>query len=131
LFPDAPFAAKARAELARSLTAENIAGDVAYFKREGRASFERPYGLAWLLQLAAELRSWKDPQSQQWSGDLRPLESEAASRVKGWLPKLHYPIRIGEHDQTAFSFGLIWDWAGVAGDGEMLEGSTSATGIVR
>jgi streptogramin lyase len=119
LFPDAPFAAKARAELARSLTAEKIAGEVAYFKREGRASFERPYGLAWLLQLAAELRSWKDPQSQQWSGDLRPLESEAASRVKGWLPKLHYPIRIGEHDQTAFSFGLIWDWAGMAGDKEM------------
>jgi Protein of unknown function (DUF2891) len=119
LFPDAPFAAKARAELARSLTAENIAGEVAYFKREGRASFERPYGLAWLLQLAAELRSWEDPQAQQWSSDLRPLESEAASRVKGWLPKLHYPIRIGEHDQTAFSFGLIWDWAGVAGDKEM------------
>jgi streptogramin lyase len=119
LFPDAPFAAKARAELARSLTAENIAGEVAYFKREGRASFERPYGLAWLLQLAAELRSWKDPQAQQWSSDLRPLESEAASRLKGWLPKLHYPIRIGEHDQTAFSFGLIWDWAGATGDQEM------------
>jgi streptogramin lyase len=119
LFPDAPFAAKARAELARSLTAENIAGEVAYFKRAGRASFERPYGLAWLLQLAAELRSWNDPQAQLWSSDLRPLESEAASRMKSWLPKLHYPIRIGEHDQTAFSFGLIWDWAGVADDGEM------------
>jgi hypothetical protein len=35
------------------------------------------------------------------------------------LPKLHYPIRVGEHDQTAFSFGLIWDWAGVAGDTQM------------
>ncbi len=50
---------------------------------------------------------------------LQPLESEAASRIKAWLPKLHYPIRIGEHDQTAFSFGLIWDWAGVAADTEM------------
>ncbi len=47
---------------------------------------------------------------------LQPLETEAASRIKSWLPKLHYPIRIGEHDQTAFSFGLIWDWAGVAAD---------------
>ncbi len=50
---------------------------------------------------------------------LQPLEAEAASRLKSWLPKLHYPIRIGEHDQTAFSFGLVWDWAGVAGDAEM------------
>ena len=49
LHPDAPFAAAARAELGRSLTPENIAGEVAYLKRADRASFERPYGLAWLL----------------------------------------------------------------------------------
>jgi len=84
-----------------------------------RASFERPYGLAWLLQLSAELRSWNDPQAREWSSVLRPLEAEAAQRLKSWVPKLHYPIRIGEHDQTAFSFGLIWDWAGVAGDTQM------------
>jgi hypothetical protein len=119
LFPDAPFAAKARSELALSLTAEAIAGEVAYFKREDRASFERPYGLAWLLQLSGELRAWKDPQAQAWSNALRELEGEAASRLKAWLPKLHYPIRVGEHDQTAFSFGLIWDWAGIAGDSQM------------
>ena len=119
LFPDAPFAEMARAELALSLNAQNIAGEVAYLQRTDRASFERPYGLAWLLQLSAELRSWNDPQAQQWATVLRPLETEAAARLKSWLPKLHYPIRIGEHDQTAFSFGLIWDWAGVAGDAEM------------
>jgi hypothetical protein len=119
LFPDAPFAERARAELAFSLNAQNIAGEVAYLQRTDRASFERPYGLAWLLQLSAELRSWNDPQAQQWATVLRPLETEAAARLKSWLPKLHYPIRIGEHDQTAFSFGLIWDWAGVAGDAQM------------
>ncbi len=64
-------------------------------------------------ELSAELRQWNDPQAKQWSATLQPLETEAASRIKTWLPKLHYPIRIGEHDQTAFSFGLIWDWAGV------------------
>lgn len=114
--PDAPFAAQARAELARSFTAENIAGEMAYLRRADRASFERPYGLAWLLQLSAELRSWDDAQGREWSATLKPLESEAAARLKAWIPKLHYPIRVGEHDQTAFSFGLIWDWAGVAGD---------------
>ena len=119
LFPDAPYAPMARAELARSLTAQNIAGEVGYLQRADRASFERPYGLAWLLQLSAELRTWNDPEARQWADALRPLEAEAASRLKSWVPKLHYPIRIGEHDQTAFSFGLIWDWAGVAGDEQM------------
>src|ERR1700684_4227291 len=106
-------------ELARSFTSENIAGELGYLKHPGRASFERPYGLAWLLQLAAELREWNDPQAKQCSPALQPLEAEAAARIKSWLPKLHYPIRIGEHDQTAFSFGLMWDWAGVVGDAQM------------
>jgi hypothetical protein len=119
LYPSAAFASQARAELARSLTPQNIAGEVAYMKREDRASFERPYGLAWLLQLSSELRQWNDAQAKQWSAALLPLETEAAAHLKSWLPKLHYPIRIGEHDQTAFSFGLVWDWAGVANDAEM------------
>jgi Protein of unknown function (DUF2891) len=119
LMPDAPFGSRAREELARSFTAANIAGEVAFLGHPGRASFERPYGLAWLLKLAAELREWNDPQGKQWSTVLQPLETEAASRLKTWLPKLNHPIRVGEHDQTAFSFGLVWDWAGVAGDAQM------------
>ena len=119
LFPDAPFASRARTELGRSLQPANIAGEVTYLTRAGRASFERPYGLAWLLQLSAELRMWQDPQAQQWATTLAPLEAAAAARIKSWLPVLHYPIRIGEHDQTAFSFGLIWDWAGASGDTQM------------
>jgi hypothetical protein len=118
-FPHAPFSPAARAALASSLTSQNIAGEVAYLKRDNRASFERPYGLAWVLQLSAELRSWNDPQAQEWHTNLQPLETEVASRLKSWIPQLHYPIRIGEHDQTAFSFGLIWDWAEVARDTEM------------
>jgi hypothetical protein len=126
LYPTAAFAAQARAELARSLTAQNIAGEVAFLKREDQTAFERPYGLAWLLTLSAELRQWNDPQAKQWLSTLLPLEAEAASHLKSWLPKLHYPIRIGEHDQTAFSFGLVWDWAGVAGDAEMRQLLTNA-----
>jgi hypothetical protein len=119
LFPDAPFAAAARAELARSLTTQHIAGEIAYLRAAGRASFERPYGLAWLLQLAAELRRFDDPEARAWSATLAPLESEVAARLESYLPKLHYPIRIGEHDQTAFSLGLVWDWAVVSGDAHM------------
>jgi len=119
LMPDAPFAAEARAALAQSLTPTHIAGEVAYMQRADRASFERPYGLAWLLQLCAELRQWNDPQARQWLAALQPLEAEVASRMENYLPRLHYPIRIGEHDQTAFALGLAWDWAQVAGDARM------------
>jgi hypothetical protein len=116
LYPDAPFVAPARAALARSLTPEHVAAEVAYLRGEGRASFERPYGLAWLLALGAELRRLDDPQGGAWAEALAPLEREVVARLRSWLPKLHYPIRIGEHDQTAFAFGLVDDWARVAGD---------------
>src|SRR5499426_79699 len=42
LFPDAPFAAQARAALDRSLTPANIAAEVKYLEGAGRATFERP-----------------------------------------------------------------------------------------
>jgi hypothetical protein len=110
-FPNAPFAKEARAALQQSLTPEHIAAEVRYLKGEGRTSFERPYGLAWLLQLAHELAEWDDPDARRWSKAMVPLELQAADRLAAWLGKLHYPIRIGEHDQTAFAFGLAWDWA--------------------
>ena len=116
LHPDAPFAARARVALAKSLTAENLTVEAAYLGRKGRETFERPYGLAWLLTLARELREWDDPQARAWAAALAPLERAAVARLEGWLPKLAYPIREGEHDQTAFAFGLILDWARGAGD---------------
>jgi hypothetical protein len=121
LFPAAPFAAAARAAVAESLTPTRVAGEVRYLGGSGRASFERPYGLAWLLKLAAELRAAADPDFAREAQVLAPLEAAAAGRLRDWLPKLHYPIRVGEHDQTAFAFGLAWDWAAVAGDAPMRE----------
>jgi hypothetical protein len=119
LMPQAPFAQEARTELERSFTPDKIGAEATYLRGTGRASFERPYGLAWLLQLAAELHAWDDPDARRWSGTLAPLETEAAARIESWVPKLHYPIRVGEHDQTAFAFGLVWDWAQVVNDAPM------------
>ncbi len=124
-FPGAPFAARARAAVAESLTPGHIAGEVKYINGAGRASFERPYGIAWLLQLDAELREWNDAQARQWAAALQPLTAAAVARLKEWLPKLDNPIRIGEHDQTAFSFGLILDWTRVSGDRAMADLLTS------
>jgi hypothetical protein len=112
LSQDAPFAAKARPALAKSITPANIAQEVAYLNGPGRASFERPYGLAWLLQLTGELREAKDP----LYATMQPLEDAAVARLRTWLPKLSYPVRSGEHSQTAFALGLILDSG--AGDDE-------------
>ena len=110
-FPDAPFANAARDALKESLTAENLKTEAAYLRGDGRASFERPYGLAWLLQLCAELREWKDPQAREMLANLKPLEDAVVERLTNWLPKLSHPIRIGEHNQTAFALGLIMGYA--------------------
>jgi len=98
-----------------------IAGEMKYFKGEGRTSTERPYGLAWLLCLADELHTWEDEQAREWRSELAPLEKLAAERFREWLPKLYYPIRTGEHSQTAFAFGLVMDWAETVGDDAMVE----------
>ena len=123
-FPDASFAPEARAALQQSLTEANIAQEVLYLKAEGRASFERPYGLAWLLQLGAELREWEkaEPASiaPELAKNLRPLEQAAVERLKTWLPKLSHPVRSGEHSQTAFALGLVIDYARNAGDQDFL-----------
>jgi len=102
--------AKAQAALAKSLTPANIAREVDYLRT--RKSFERPYGLAWLLQLAVELRETRSP----LAATLKPLEDVAVAHISAWLPKLSYPLRTGQHDQTAFSLGLLLDYARVSGN---------------
>src|SRR5437016_14592065 len=87
-YPNAPFAQPARAALRQSLTVENLAQEAGYLRGEGRTSFERPYGLAWLLQLAAELREWDDPDAKKLATNLHPLEQAAVERLSAWLPKL-------------------------------------------
>jgi hypothetical protein len=118
-FPEAPLAGAARAALARSLTPAAIADEVRYLEGKGRASFERPYGLAWLLQLAAELREWAGVEPGNWRRALEPLETAVAARFASWLPKLAYPIRVGEHSQTAFAFGLVLDWSRTSGNADL------------
>jgi hypothetical protein len=115
-FPEAPFVKPAREALGKNLTAENLKLEAAYLREKGRANFERPYGLAWLLQLIAELAEWDDPQAREMRANLRPLEEAALERLKSWLPKLSHPVRIGEHTQSAFAIGLLLDYARATGD---------------
>jgi hypothetical protein len=107
------------AALDRSLTEENIAGELRYYTNGDRASFERPYGVAWFLQLVAELDESDDLQMKRWRENLRPLENSIVANMMNWLPNLAYPIRVGTHNQSAFAFGLMLDYARQVGSTEL------------
>ena len=106
-------------KLNENFTPEKLAGEIANFSRPERGSWERPYGLAWYLQLTTELRQWNTPQARIWLQRLEPLETDIIDSLKEWLPKLAYPIRLGTHNQSAFAFGLMLDWAREIKDTEM------------
>lgn len=117
-YPGAAFAERARAVLRQDLSAANLATEAAYIARSDRSAFERPYGMAWMLQLAAELREWDDPEGRELAANMQPLEKAAVERLTRWLNKLPFPVRTGEHSQTAFGLGLMLDYARVSGNHE-------------
>ncbi len=73
---------------------------MSYLKRHPR--FEIPYGVAWLLQLVAELHEWDDDKAQQWRMILKPLENIVEENLQCWIEKLTVCDRTGMHKQTAF-----------------------------
>jgi len=119
LSPESALAEASRAALHTSFTARGVEQEVLYLR--GDKTFERPYGTAWLLQLTAELREWDDADAKRWLAVLAPLEQAAVDQYLSWLPKLAYPIRLGTHNQTAFAFALVLDWARTAGHRELEE----------
>lgn len=121
LFPSEPWSDEAVAALKRSLTPQNLSLECRFISKPGREGFERPYGLAWLLQLAAELREWNTADAHSLVAAITPLERLARDRLAEWLPKLSHPIRSGEHSQTAFAMGLALDWSRLAGDDSFAE----------
>ncbi|KMN82032.1 hypothetical protein VK98_10480 [Chromobacterium sp. LK11] len=90
-----------------------------YFAAPGRASFERPYGWAWLLALAQELEAWDLPQAGHWRAAMRPLLDLIRQRWLSFLPAQDYPIRSGGHANTSFALLLSLDYARAAGDAEL------------
>lgn len=114
-FPDLPETVVIRQAIDRHLTPENILVEVAFFLDSNNTSFERTYGWAWLLKLAEELYTWDDPQARDWLQALQPLTDLLVKRYLDFLPKLNYPIRVGEHTNTAFGLAFAWDYANTTG----------------
>jgi hypothetical protein len=112
---DLPEKERIRTVLAEHLTAKNLQAEADYFQRPNTQSFERPYGWAWLLKLAEELRGWDDADGKAWSQNVQPLADVIVGRYLGYFPKQTYPIRSGVHPNTAFGLAFALDYARAAG----------------
>lgn len=107
-FPDLPVAAEIRARADAMLVPDKVAGELAYLARPASDGFERPYGWAWLLALHAEMSFHPE---QQWANAIEPLARVFADRFRAYLPKLTWPVRHGNHGNTAFALVLAHRWA--------------------
>jgi hypothetical protein len=121
LFPDLPASGKIRRVIEEHFTTSNVASELNYLKGAAHRSFERPYGLAWLLMLAAELARHTSLEGRRWSAVLAPLASECAARLRAYVEAAPYPVRAGIHTNSAFALALGLEYAGVSSDEPLAE----------
>jgi hypothetical protein len=125
-------AAEVRAILDARFTPPNVEAEVAYLGQKLRQTFERTYGWAWLLKLAAEVRAGArgvssagqlDPETvaafARWDAVLAPLTHAFVDRFLKYLPKATYPIRVGTHNNSAFALSLALDYARIDADEQL------------
>ncbi len=118
-FPGLDKASTIKYILRQNLSSKNIMAEVRYFRGIHNQSYERTYGWAWLLKLAEELHTWNHPLAQELENNLQPLTDLIVERYIEFLPKLIYPIRVGEHNNTAFGLSFAWDYARTANDSDL------------
>jgi hypothetical protein len=123
-YPGLAHAADVRQVLDGRFTEEGVKVETAYLTQKLRETFERTYGWAWLLKLAAEIKagvkaSGVAPETMaafvRWDKTLAPLAEAFVDRFLKFLPKATYPIRVGTHNNTAFALALSIDYARIAG----------------
>ena len=118
-YPEMPNAALVRSRLAAHLTEKNLRAETAWFEIKENRSFERMYGWAWALRLAAELHDWDDADARAWAAALQPLEQKLVALTLEYLPRLSYPVRSGVHPDTAFALAQLLDYARTVHNAEL------------
>jgi len=120
-FPEMPEAPAIRRTIDEHFSAANAKAELDYLKRPESRGFERPYGLAWLLKLAAELARHNNATGRRWFEALAALTHECATRLRDYLIAAKYPVRAGVHGNSAFAVILAMDYADACGDDAMLK----------
>ncbi|HEY0394167.1 MAG TPA: DUF2891 domain-containing protein [Candidatus Elarobacter sp.] len=118
-FPELRERLAVRALFDGQMTAPNVAAELAYLNEPGRASFERPYGWAWLLMLGAELARHETERGRRWHAAVAPLARAFAERFVAYLPKATYPVRAGTHSNGAFALALAAEYARTCDDARL------------
>lgn len=118
-FPGLDNADEIKEKLLANISRENIINEIAYFHGKHNKSYERTYGWAWLLKLAEEIHGWDDPVARKLELNLQPLTDLIVSKYIEFLPKLNYPIRVGEHANTAFGLSFALDYANLVQDAKL------------
>jgi hypothetical protein len=120
LYPDLKQADSIKNILTAHLSKENIEREVDYFQQDINNGYERMYGWAWLFKLSQALHEWDDPMAKQLHSNLQPLIEILEEKFQAFIPKLVYPIRVGEHTNTAFALNMMHDYAKSLNDKELL-----------
>jgi len=111
IFPDFEHYEAILDKLVANLTKSNILAETAYFEDKNNLTFERTYGWAWLFKLKEALSQWDHPRAREMEANLQPLVDTLEVKLIQFLPKLTYPIRVGEHSNTAIALSLSLDYA--------------------
>ncbi|WP_372793726.1 DUF2891 domain-containing protein [Lutibacter sp.] len=98
-------------KLQKNISKENILKEIRYFDDVHNKTFERTYGWAWLLKVAETLQDWDTKEANEMYDNLEPLVKLIEEKYIEFLPKLKYPIRVGEHPNTAFGMSFALDYA--------------------
>jgi hypothetical protein len=116
LFPNLPDAAEIERKLDAHLRPDLIERERAFLAQERSRTFERPYGMGWLLRLRAEFELLSHPKAPAWRAALDPLAEDIARRLAEYLSRLSVPVRDGTHQNTAFSLSHALDYASIRGN---------------
>ena len=119
LFPDVDPARKIEKLFDAQLTSPKFDAEVDYLDQPLRGTFERPYGWAWLLMLAAELDRHGGDHAKKWREALAPLTVAFVDRFLAFLPKAMYPTRVGTHFNSAFAVALAFEYADVTSNAKL------------
>ena len=98
-------------KISKNITPENVQKEIDFLNDKYNKDFERTYGWAWLLKLDEALRESKAPEATEIHKNLLPLVDIISAKFIEFLDKLNYPIRVGEHTNTAFGMSFAYDYA--------------------
>lgn len=99
------------------LGADHLATEAAYLRQTPH--YERPYGWAWLMRLAAEVAASDVPAIRSLAPGFVPVVDVVEELVTNWVDGAAHPVRHGVHANSAFGLLLVLEAARSLGRDEL------------